>query len=146
MKILVCGVGAIGERHLGNLLALGYDEVSLLRTFNNPLRTINGEFKTFNKLNFALADNHDVVFVCNPTSLHSSTIVQALDAGSHVFTEKPLATSLAECHAIKAALARSGKSIMVGYNMRFHPALITAKKWIDSGRIGTPIYARTQWG
>jgi len=93
MKILVCGVGAIGERHLGNLLSLGYNEISLFRTSNNPLRTVEGEFKTHSDLAIALADQPAVVFVCNPTSLHVDTIVQALDAGSHVFTEKPIATS-----------------------------------------------------
>ena len=146
MKILICGVGAIGERHQGNLLALGYTEISLMRTSSNPLRTIKGEFPTYSDLGVALVDGQDIVFVCNPTSLHVDTIVKALDAGSNVFTEKPVATSLEECDAIQAAMARSGKSVMVGYNMRFHPALIAVKNWIDSDRIGTPIYARTQWG
>jgi len=146
VKILICGVGAIGERHLGNLIALGYNEISLMRTSNNPLRTIKIEFPTYNDLDTALADNHDVVFVCNPTSLHVDTITKALDAGSHVFTEKPVATSLEECDDIQAAMNRSGKSVMVGYNMRFHPALIAVKEWIDTGQIGSPIYSRTQWG
>ena len=146
MKILIFGIGAIGERHLGNLLALGYDDISLMRTTNNALRTVEGEFKTYSDLGIALADRPDVVFVCNPTSLHVDTIVRALDAGSQVFTEKPIATSLDDCDAIQAAITRSGKSVMVGYNMRFHPALINIKNWIDSGRIGAPIYARTQWG
>ncbi len=146
MKILICGVGAIGERHLGNLLALGYRDVSLMRTTKNPLRTIQRDFQTFSDLGTALDNDHDAVFVCNPTSMHVETIVQALDSGSHVFTEKPLATSIEECDEIKKAISRSGKFVMVGYNMRFHPALITIKDWIDSGRIGTPIYARSQWG
>ena len=146
MKILICGVGAIGERHLGNLLALGYTDISLMRTTNNTLRTVEGVFNTYSDLATALADKPDVVFVCNPTSLHVDTIVQALDAGSHVFTEKPVATTLEECEAIQAAITRSGKSVMVGYNMRFHPALMKVKSWIDSGRIGNGIYARTQRG
>lgn len=146
MKILVCGVGAIGERHLGNLITLGYKDVSLMRTSTTPLRTVQGEFKTYSDLSVALADEHDVVFVCNPTSLHVGTIIDALEAGSHVFSEKPVAMSLEECDAIQAVITRSGKSVMVGYNMRFHPALMTVKNWIDSGCIGNPIYARTQWG
>jgi predicted dehydrogenase len=146
VKILICGLGAIGERHLGNLLTLGYTDISLMRTMNKPFRTIKGEFPTFSDLDVALRDKPDVVFVCNPTSLHVETITKALAAGCHVFTEKPLATTIEECDAIQASIQRSGKSVMVGYNMRFHPALITVKDWIDSGRIGTPIYTRTQWG
>jgi predicted dehydrogenase len=146
VKILICGVGAIGERHLGNLIALGYSDISLMRTSDKPFRTIEGKFHTYTNLDVALADNQDVVFVCNPTSLHVDFITKALDAGSHVFTEKPVATSLEECTAIRSAIERSGKSVMVGYNMRFHPALIKVKDWIDTGRIGTPIHARTQWG
>ena len=146
MKILVCGVGAIGERHLSNLLALGYNDISLMRTSDTPLRTIKRQFKTYSDLDIALTDKHDVVFVCNPTSLHVSTIIAALNAGSHVFTEKPVATSINECDLIQAAIDSSGKSVMVGYNMRFHPALIAVKNWVDTGKIGSPIYARTQWG
>jgi predicted dehydrogenase len=146
VKILICGLGAIGERHLGNLLTLGYTDISLMRTMNKPFRTIKGEFPTFSDFDVALRDKPDIVFVCNPTSLHVETITKALAAGCHVFTEKPVATTIEECDAIQAAIQRSGKSVMVGYNMRFHPALITVKDWIDSGRIGTPIYTRTQWG
>lgn len=146
VKILICGLGAIGERHLGNLLTLGYTDISLMRTTNNPFRTIKGEFPTFNDLDIALAEKPDIVFVCNPTSLHVETITNALDTGCNVFTEKPVATTIEECNVIQKAIQRSGKSLMVGYNMRFHPTLIAVKDWIDSGCIGIPIYARTQWG
>ena len=146
MKILICGVGAIGERHLGNLINLGHKEITLLRTRQNPLRTIQAEFPTFDDLDAALNDKPDVVFVCNPTSMHALTITKALDAECHVFTEKPIGGSLEDCSIISEAVRRSKKKLMVGYNMRFHPALITIKDWIDSGRIGNIAYARTQWG
>ncbi len=146
MKTLICGVGGIGERHLGNLIRLGYADVSLLRTINNPLRTIEGQFNTFHDLDQALAESPDVVFVCNPTSLHTETITKSLNAGCHVLTEKPITPSIAECENIASALEDSGKQLMVGYNMRFHPALIQVKNWIDFGAIGNVVYSRTQWG
>ena len=58
----------------------------------------------------ALADKHYAVFVYNPTSLQADTIIQALNAGSHVFTEKPLATSI-------EAIVKTGKPLLMSTGM-----------------------------
>ena len=94
MKILICGVGSIGERHIRNLLTLGYEDIILYRTSNSQLRSLNQNLKTFNNLDEALVQKPDVAFITNPTSLHLNTAISCAMAGCHLFIEKPLSHSL----------------------------------------------------
>ena len=76
------------------------------------------------------------VFVCTPDHLHAEHAIAALRAGKHVFLEKPMAISIAECDAIVAAAEGSSGKLYVGHNMRFFPVIRKMKELIDEGRIG----------
>ncbi|HRN28335.1 MAG TPA: Gfo/Idh/MocA family oxidoreductase [Terrimesophilobacter sp.] len=81
----------------------------------------------------------DIVDICTPGHLHADIAVAALEAGKHVITEKPLASTLhdAERMSHSAMAARThGTLSMVGFNYRRVPALALAKEIIQSGRIG----------
>ena len=52
---------------------------------------------------------------------HAAQAIAALEAGKHVFIEKPMAVTVEECRAINAAVESSGKRLMVGFNRRFAP-------------------------
>lgn len=78
----------------------------------------------------------DAVLVCTPDNLHAEHAVAALEAGKHVFLEKPMAISIEECDAIIAAAERSGSKLYVGHNMRFFPVMQKMRELIDAGRIG----------
>jgi len=78
----------------------------------------------------------DAVFVCTPDHLHAEHAVAALNAGKHVFLEKPMATTIADCDAIIEAAARSGAKLYVGHNMRFFPVVRKMRELIEAGRIG----------
>ena len=145
-KILICGVGSIGERHLNNLLKLGYDDIILYRKRDMQLRTIENSFQVFKTLESALREKPDICFICNPTHLHISTALKCADAGCHLFIEKPLGNSLKDINQLNRILKKKNKKAMVGYMSRFHPCLIKGKEWIEDGRIGKVVFARTQWG
>ena len=78
----------------------------------------------------------DAVLICTPDNLHAEHAIAALDAGKHVFLEKPMAISIEECDAIIAAADRSGSKLYVGHNMRFFPVMQKMRELIDAGRIG----------
>jgi len=78
----------------------------------------------------------EVVFVCAPTYLHAPLTMRALDAGAHVFSEKPMGLSPAQCAAMIAAADRSGKVLAIGQVLRFWPEYVYLKQAIDSGRFG----------
>lgn len=146
MKFLVCGLGSIGERHINNLLTLGYEDIIVHRKRNLPLRTLNREFVSFSSLQEALRTKPDVAFICNPTHLHLSTAHSCIKAGCHVFVEKPLSNSSEGLASLKLLVEQKSCQLMVGYMMRFHPCLKMIKEWIDEGAIGKIIYFRSQWG
>jgi len=78
----------------------------------------------------------DVVFVCTPDHLHAEHAVAALDAGKHVFLEKPMGITIAQCDAILAVAAKSRGKLYVGHNMRFFPVMQKMRELIEAGRIG----------
>ena len=64
----------------------------------------------------------DAVVVASPAATHAQVVLDALDAGLHVFCEKPLCITIADADAILAARDRAGKVVQVGYMKRFDPA------------------------
>ncbi len=83
----------------------------------------------------------DLVDICTPTFLHADYTVQALDAGYHVFCEKPMALTTAETERMLAAVEKTGRLFCVGQCLRFWPAYAEIKKLVDSGRFGRVRYA-----
>jgi len=78
----------------------------------------------------------DAVFICTPDHLHAEHAIAAMDAGKHVFLEKPMATTIEDCDAILEAAVRTGSKLYVGHNMRFFPVVRKMRELIKSGRIG----------
>lgn len=76
------------------------------------------------------------MFVCTPDHLHAEHAVAALEAGKHVFLEKPMATTLADCDSILAAARKGNAKLYVGHNMRFYPVMRKMRELIEAGRIG----------
>ena len=100
-----------------------------------------------------LADEEiEAVVIATKAEAHAALTVEALQAGKHVYVEKPLATSVAECEAVVEAQRRSGRHVAVGFNRRFAPAYRLARKivaahggpWNIHYRIADS-YSRT-WG
>jgi inositol 2-dehydrogenase len=85
----------------------------------------------------------DAVVVVTPTATHAEVIKAAAAAGKHIFSEKPLAQSLAMCDAAIAAVSSAGVKLQLGFMRRFDPAYVMAKKKIEEGVIGTPVMFRS---
>lgn len=83
----------------------------------------------------------DAIYVCTPNTLHVEPVVRALDAGLHVFSEKPMATSLAGARWIRDAAARAKGVYQLGFNRRFSNVYSFARRLIEDGRI-TPYEAQ----
>ncbi|MCA1817244.1 MAG: Gfo/Idh/MocA family oxidoreductase, partial [Acidobacteria bacterium] len=76
-----------------------------------------------------LRDEHvDVVLVATRNQHHAAQSLAALEAGKHVFVEKPMALTLEECRALTRAVAAGGKQLTVGFNRRFAPFYRELKK------------------
>ncbi|CEG22724.1 1,5-anhydro-D-fructose reductase [Planococcus massiliensis] len=86
----------------------------------------------------------DVVDINAPSNAHKEIAIAAAQAGKHLYCEKPLALSLADSREMLEAAESAGIKHMVGFNYRFAPAVILAKKLIDEGRLGD-IYHFRGW-
>jgi predicted dehydrogenase len=89
----------------------------------------------------------DVVFVCPPNHLIPEAAVAALNAGRHVFCEKPPGRNLADVMRIRdAEAANPGCRLLFGFNHRHHPGITDAKALIDSGSLGDILTLRGVYG
>lgn len=91
-----------------------------------------------------LVDNPDVHVFDNggPNDAHAEPCIAAAQAGKHVFCEKPLARTAAEAKSMLDAVQKAGVRHMVAYNYRFVPAIVQAKKLIESGALGRIFHFR----
>lgn len=109
MKILMIGLGGIGQRHTRNLRALLGDSVEIIayrvrrQTYvvtptmgADTSRNVENEYciRVFPGLDEALAEKPEIAFVCNPSNLHVKAALACTRAGCDVFIEKPLADSM----------------------------------------------------
>lgn len=81
-------------------------------------------------------DDIDAVGVFSPDFCHEEHAVAVLNAGKHLFCEKPLAISIEGCDNILRAWKRSGKKFLMGFNMRYMVFIRTMKMIVDEGTIG----------
>ena len=85
----------------------------------------------------------DGIVVTTPAALHRDLVVNAAAAGKHVFTEKPITTTLPEATECIEAAKAAGVTLQVGFNRRFAPGFAAARAAIDDGRVGTPQLLRS---
>ena len=83
----------------------------------------------------------DAVSIATPDFTHTPIILDALAAGKHVLSEKPLATNLEEAERIKTAAGASDRKVMVDFHNRVSPVFAAARDDIRDGQIGRPVHA-----
>ena len=86
----------------------------------------------------------DAVAVCVPPALHATVALAALEAGKHVFVEKPLALTLGECDLLDAAASRAPNlKVAVGFQLRRHRLVLEARDALARGELGRVKIVRT---
>jgi nucleoside-diphosphate-sugar epimerase/predicted dehydrogenase len=89
----------------------------------------------------------DVVHVLTPPATHADIAVAALGRGSHVYIEKPLATTVEDCDRIEAAARKAGRAVGVGHSLLRDPSIVRATAIASAGGIGDVVavdYVRSQ--
>ena len=87
----------------------------------------------------------DAVSIIVPNKLHAPLAIQCLNAGKHVFCEKPPALSAREVNDIIAAAKSSGKKVMFNFNNRARPESQAMMKLINNGEVGKINSAQAKW-
>lgn len=78
----------------------------------------------------------DAVVCCTPTTQHHTVMIKAAQAGKHIFTEKALAPTVAECEEIAAAIKAAGVTFVISMPQRTTPVIQLARKLIENGEFG----------
>jgi predicted dehydrogenase len=143
LKVLVVGVGSIGERHTRCFQQTGRADVSICE-INDSLRIRiadrYGLANVFGNWDEALASDFDAAVICTPAHLHVAMAIDIATLKRHLLIEKPLSTNLDRVDELNGLIASSGAAVMVAYVLRVHPALEAMKAALDSGRFGNAVH------
>jgi len=149
LRALIVGCGSIGKRHarvlrrMGIKTLFGCDPVPAQVEAAAKETRFDGVAGSFEA---GLALGPEVVFLCTPPALHVAQAVQAIKAGCHVFSEKPLSIDLKGIEELEQLIARSAKKFMVGLCFRYHRGLLEARRMLDGGTIGRVVAIRALMG
>lgn len=87
----------------------------------------------------------DLIDINAPSNAHKEIALAAAAAGKHIFCEKPLALTLNDSREILQAAEEAGVKHMIGFNYRFAPAVLLAKKLVEEGRLGDIYHFRARF-
>ena len=135
--VAVIGCGHWGKNHVRNFHALG--ALAAVSDANAGLAQTMSETYGVPVKDYAdiLADPAVTgVVIAAPAEAHGDLAIQALDAGKHVFVEKPLALTVDEAEGVLAAAEKAGRILMVGHLLQYHPAFIKLVEMVRAGELG----------
>jgi predicted dehydrogenase len=111
------------------------------------LAAIHPGCRAITELQIALADKAvDAVIVSTVNSSLAPVSLATTEAGKHVLVEKPGALSSRQLRDVRSVAERTGALVRIGYNHRFHPALLKAREIVDSGDLGPLMFMRGRYG
>jgi myo-inositol 2-dehydrogenase/D-chiro-inositol 1-dehydrogenase len=141
VNIALLGMGRIGKIHFNNITQhfptakitavsdLQYD-IALFQQEHNDIFFSNDAQEVIGR------PDVDAVLICTPTSSHADLIESAIKSGKHIFCEKPMDLSLERTASLSQMAEDAGVKLMLGFNRRFDPDFLAARKAVRDGKIG----------
>ncbi len=137
-------VGVVGLNYWGPNLTRNFDELAELAwicDLDDELRARQavrypGAQATADYADLLADDTLDAIVVATPVPTHYALAKQALEAGKHVFVEKPPAMRAAEMDELVELAAARDRVLMPGHLLLYHPGVLKLKELIDSGELG----------
>jgi len=146
INVAQVGVGAWGKNHLRTFAGLQDCNLSICCDSNLDILSMiknqySNKIKTTLKYEEILNDKTlDAIVIATPAYTHADLALKALDAGKHVFVEKPIALNINDGKKLVNLAKKNNKILMVGHLLLFNPAVIKIKEYIDQGIIGDVSY------
>jgi predicted dehydrogenase len=149
-------VGILGAGGIANVHARGwkaFPEKATIAAFSDVATDraqamsdlyTGGQAKIYDSIDAVVADESiDVIDICLPHHLHADAVIKAARAGKAILCEKPLCTTLEDGIEIRNVLTETGVTFMGAHNNLFTPALLEARRIIETGAIGKPFMYRS---
>ena len=150
IKIGIVGAGGMAFYHYEGFVRAGAEVIALAdpergraRAFAEP-RGIAAVYASLGEM-LEQCPSLDAVSIITPNRFHKPLTVAALEAGKHVYCEKPPALNAAEMEAMLAASKKAGKRLMFDFNNRARPESRALLAYIKNGRAGTINSAQATW-
>jgi predicted dehydrogenase len=148
LKAGIVGCGYMGK--IRKLIVEGipnFELVGICETNPELLLEAGQAYRQYVAYQDMLKTDMDAVFVCTPNCFSPQIVVDSLNSGKHVFCEKPPGRGLNDIRQMIAAeRANPGCKLMFGFNHRYHPGIIQAKKIVESGRFGKILFLKGTYG
>lgn len=141
INIALIGLGRMGKIHFNHLQNfIPGVSIAAVSDALYPEENFRNEFGSFlfssNPEDVLGNPDIDAVVICTPTSSHATLVDKSIDAGKHIFCEKPLDLSLDVTKKLLQKAADANIKLMLGFNRRFDPEFLQAKRSTMAGRIG----------
>jgi predicted dehydrogenase len=143
-------IGVIGLGYWGPNLARNFDAIpaaelawccDVSEASRRSIRERFPEVRVSGDVDELLADpDLDALALATPVPTHAELSRRVLEAGKHCFVEKPLAQSVADAEKVLAAARESGRILMVGHLLEYHPGVRKLRELADGGQLGDRIY------
>ena len=138
-KIALVGCGYWGKNLCRNFHALGVLSAVVDATENGQAtaRSIAPDLMITDKFEDILGDDQiQGVALATPAETHADLAIQAMRADKDVFVEKPMALSISDAEVMQTVSNETGRILMVGHLLEYHPAVLKLRELIDSGELG----------
>ncbi len=145
---MIVGLGSIGQKHLKNIISLGYKNLTLVDSDQAKLSSRQfldyGKYTNFNQ---ALSkEKVDVVIICTRPSSHIEIANKSLQNNCDVFIEKPLSNETAKIKSLIDVARKNKRIVMVACNWRFSLTFRKLVSLIADKKHGEPVYAVVRAG
>jgi predicted dehydrogenase len=149
IQVCLVGAGRAGKVHANSLInhVSGGQPIAIVDPVAQARQDAGDQLgieARFDSLEQALdSAEFDAVVITTPTFTHRPLAVLAAEAGKHVFLEKPMALTIAECDEIIASAERNQVFLQLGFMRRFAPEFVAAAQRIQAGEIGQPMMIKS---
>lgn len=139
-------IAVVGCGHWGKNLVRNFAELGCLYSICDPNAELARTFADLYKVKSlsyeqTIADSSvEGVVLAVPAPLHASMAIEAMNAGKHVYVEKPLAMNRIEAEAMIASSKENGVQLMVGHLLQYHPIFMAVRELVESGELGSLSY------
>lgn len=142
----MASIAHIGYGYWGKNLARNFSELGVLKAIidadpkaSSAAAAALGT-KAISFEDMLAAPDIDAVSIASPAEMHFGQAMAALEAGKHVYVEKPLALNVAEAERLHALALRSGLTLMVGHLLQYHPVYVKLRAMVEAGELGPLLY------
>jgi len=124
-RVLIVGLGNMGVSHA--LAHHGHPDAEIVGLVNRSPRDLPGalaDYPMFRTFEDGMSTNPDLVVIATYSDTHADYAIAAMQAGAHVFVEKPIATTVEDAERVVSTATERNRKLVVGYILRHHPSWV----------------------